>query len=130
MRLLELLHTHYPKTAGKVAFCDISTPVTIENYLRQGDGAAIGLDVTPGRFVDANEVRQLDMRSRKVPASASPARTLMCGQVIAAGAGIVRALRILGPVAMLRFAIRAVAARAACRAALLRKPDARRASTR
>ena len=23
---------------GKVAFCDISTPVTIENYLRQGDG--------------------------------------------------------------------------------------------
>ena len=49
----------------------------------------------------------------------------MCGQVIAAGAGIVCALRILGPVAMMRFAIRAVrllAPRAV--AALLRKPDA------
>ena len=49
----------------------------------------------------------------------------MCGQVIAAGAGIVCALRILGPVAMIRFAIRAVrllAPRAV--AALLRKPDA------
>ena len=125
-RLLELLHTHYPKPEGKVAFCDISTPVTIENYLRQGDGAAIGLDVTPGRFVDANEVRQLDMRSRKVRGLWLAGQdSLMCGQVIAAGAGIVCALRILGPVAMIRFAIRAVrllAPRAV--AALLRKPDA------
>ena len=88
--------------------------------------------MTPGRFVDANEVRQLDMRSRKVRGLWLAGQdSLMCGQVIAAGAGIVCALRILGPVAMMRFAIRAVrllAPRAV--AALLRKPDLRRASTR
>ena len=40
---------------GRVVAVDISTPLTIENYLRSGKGAAIGLDVTPARFVDEDE---------------------------------------------------------------------------
>ena len=46
-RLQAMLHKHYPSTVGKVAFCNVSTPLTLENYLRSGKGAAIGLDVTP-----------------------------------------------------------------------------------
>ncbi|EOD27470.1 hypothetical protein EMIHUDRAFT_235826 [Emiliania huxleyi CCMP1516] len=54
-RMLAALHKHYPQTEGRVVAVDISTPLTIENYLRSGKGAAIGLDVTPARFVDEDE---------------------------------------------------------------------------
>jgi phytoene dehydrogenase-like protein len=37
---------------------DISTPLTIEDYLNTPRGGAVGLDVTPKRFVDA-ELRDL-----------------------------------------------------------------------
>ena len=55
-RLLAVLHLRFPGTKDHVAFCDISTPLTIENYMRPGRGAAIGLDVTPERFVDGDEI--------------------------------------------------------------------------
>ena len=60
--LVTALNHHFPKTVGKLEFCDISTPLTIENYLRSGNGAAIGLDVTPKRFIEPEEVEQLDMK--------------------------------------------------------------------
>ena len=37
---------------GKIEFTDISTPLTIEHYLPSSSGGAIGLDVTPARFID------------------------------------------------------------------------------
>jgi len=107
-RMLDALHTHYPATRGRVTHVDISTPLTIENFLRPGNGAAIGLDVTPARFVDEDEVRVLDMRSHIPGLWLCGQDVLMCGQVLAAASGTLCALRMLGPLTWLRFAFRAV----------------------
>ena len=65
-RLLALLYRHFPGTKGKVEFCDISTPQTLENYLGAVRGAGVGLDVTPARFVDPEEMEELDPRHPRV----------------------------------------------------------------
>ena len=39
--LTEALNMHYPGTRGKVAFCDISTPLSVEYYLRSGNGGEL-----------------------------------------------------------------------------------------
>ncbi len=77
--LTEALNMHYPRTRGRVAFCDISTPLSIEYYLRSGNGGeltrhvsppspapisavhlgelgAIGLDVTADRFFSSRRL--------------------------------------------------------------------------
>lgn len=36
------------------------------SYLRSGSGGAIGLDVTPPRFVNSAEIRELDMKHPRV----------------------------------------------------------------
>ena len=108
-RLRAVLHKHYPKTVGRVVFIDISTPLTIENYLRSEHGAAIGLDVTPRRFTDPSEMRELDMRHPRVANLWRAGQDyLMAGQVLAAASGLMCALRMLGPLAAARFACRAV----------------------
>ena len=108
-RMVEILTAWYPKTKGKVVFCDISTPLTLENYLRAEKGAGVGLDVTPARFVDPSEIAELDMRHPRVEGLWRAGQDyLMCGQVLSAASGIFCALRMLGPVAMLRFGCRAV----------------------
>ena len=108
-RLLALLYRHYPRTKGRVVFCDVSTPLTLENYLRPGRGAAIGLDVTPSRFTDLDEIAELDMRHPRVPGLWRAGQDyLMCGQVLAAVSGIVCALRMVGLARALRFVPRAV----------------------
>jgi hypothetical protein len=45
-KLLEL----YPKVRGKIDYFEVSTPATIEHYLRTQNGGAVGLDQTPARF--------------------------------------------------------------------------------
>ena len=108
-RLLELLYATYPATKGKVVFTDVSTPLTLETYLRADRGAGVGLDVTPQRFVSGKELAELDMRHPRVPNLWRCGQDyLMCGQVLSAASGIVCALRMRGPVAALRFAVRAV----------------------
>lgn len=108
-RLLQVLYHHYPGIEGRVEFCDISTPLTIENYLRTGRGGAIGLDVTPQRFVDEAEIAELDMRHPRVRGLWRAGQDyLMCGQVLAAVSGIMCALRILGPLSALRFVVRSI----------------------
>ena len=108
-RLTSVLHDLFPGTAGRVAFVDVSTPLTIENYLRSGGGAGVGLDVTPARFVDAKEFAQLDAKFAGVPGLWLASQdSLMCGQIIAAASGLITALRILGPLRMLQFGVRAV----------------------
>jgi phytoene dehydrogenase-like protein len=84
-RLLTLLHRHFPNTKGRVEFCDLSTPLTLEHYLRAVGGAGVGLDVTPQRFVDAKELAELDARHPRVPGLWRAGQDyLMCGQVMAA----------------------------------------------
>lgn len=108
-RLLAVLHLRFPGTKDHVAFCDISTPLTIENYMRPGRGAAIGLDVTPERFVDGDEIAELDMKHPRVRNLWRAGQDyLMCGQVLAACAGIICALRMLGPLATTRFVFRSI----------------------
>ena len=107
-RLLELLYSTYPATKGKVVFNDVSTPLTLETYLRANRGAGVGLDVTPQRFVSAKELAELDMRHPRVPNLWRCGQDyLMCGQVLSAASGIVCALRMRGPFAALRFVARA-----------------------
>ena len=108
-RALGRVHRHFPKTTGRVVFCDISTPLTIEYYLRTGGGGAIGLDVTPERFVDAEEVAALDIDFVGVKGLWFAGQdALMCGQVNAAATGLLCALRMLGPLHWPFFAARAV----------------------
>lgn len=108
-RILELLCKHYPKLEGRVVFCDVSTPLSIEYYLRSGGGGAIGLDVTPARFLDEAELKLLDMRHPSAKGLWMAGQdALMCGQVNAAAAGLLCALRLLGPAHWLRFGARAV----------------------
>ena len=108
-RLVALLHKRYPKTKGRVVFTDISTPLTLETYLRSLRGSSIGLDVTPDRFVDPSELAELDMKHPRVHNLWRCGQDyLMCGQVLAAASGIVCALRIRGPLDALRFACRSL----------------------
>eukprot|EP00960_Hanusia_phi_P057062 763447-Hanusia_phi.AAC.3 len=39
----------FPKVAGHIDFADISTPLTINHYMRDPSGGAVGLDHTPPR---------------------------------------------------------------------------------
>lgn len=89
---------HYPSTKGRVAFVNISTPLTIEHYLPSTAGSAIGLDVTPSRFTDEGDMRRLDMRTSVRGLWLTGQDTLMAGQPLAQLAGVITALRIAGPV--------------------------------
>ena len=106
-RMLALLHRHYPKTQGRIEFIDISTPLTLENYLWTVKGAGVGLDVTPQRFVDPDEFRELAALHPRVPNLWRAGQDyLMCGQVLAAASGIITALRMRGSADMVRFVVR------------------------
>ncbi|KAJ8604692.1 hypothetical protein CTAYLR_006550 [Chrysophaeum taylorii] len=106
-RLVALLHKAYPGTEGRVVFADISTPHTLETYLRTVRGAAVGLDVTPERFVSESELAELDMKHPRVANLWRCGQDyLMCGQVLAAASGVLCALRMRGPFDALRFVCR------------------------
>jgi hypothetical protein len=84
----------------------LSTPLTIETFTRPGQGAAIGLDVTPERFVDAFELEETNHKHPRVEGLWRAGQDyLMTGQVLAAASGLICALRMLGPLAMLRFGL-------------------------
>jgi len=108
-RLEQILTDVYPKTKGKIVFTDISTPLTLETYLRAERGAGVGLDATPARFVSPDELSELDMRHPRVPNLWRCGQDyLMYGQILSAASGIVCALRMLGPLAALRYVCRSV----------------------
>ena len=111
--MLAALKAHYPKiTDNEIVTVNISTPLSIETYIRSEKGSAIGLDVTPKRFVDEEEIRTLDMKVDSVHNMWLCGQdVLMCGQVLASLAGVLCALRVLGPLAWVRFCARAVALR-------------------
>jgi hypothetical protein len=43
---------YFPKAKEHIDFVDLSTPLSIESWLTQYKGGAVGLDVTPARFTD------------------------------------------------------------------------------
>jgi len=56
-----LLLKYFPRCEGHIALCNISTPLSIEQYLGAHQGGAVGIDVTPARFCDAKVREQLDV---------------------------------------------------------------------
>jgi len=107
-RLRALLLRHYPRLKNNIAFVDISTPLTMKHYLHTEGGSATGIDNTPARYVDSEEMRRLDMRTYIPGLWLTGQDTLVCGQPICQLAGIITALRILGPLQWPRFGFRAL----------------------
>jgi all-trans-retinol 13,14-reductase len=93
---------------GKVAFVDVSTPLTIEHYLPSSIGSGISLDVTPDRFVNMAQLEILDMKSRVPGLWLTGQDTIICGIPLAQSSGLITAARILGPFGTLRLGIRAL----------------------
>jgi hypothetical protein len=78
-RCLEIFFRYFPKARGRIAVADISTPLSIQYYLRAPHGGAVGLDVCPSRFVDATVREALDPIS-KVPGLALTGQDVaLCG---------------------------------------------------
>ena len=79
-----------------LAFIDISTPLSIQYYLRATHGAAVGIDCTPARFCDPFIREQLDPIS-KIPGLALTGQdTAICGVTLCQLAGVITALRLEG----------------------------------
>lgn len=95
-KLTEALLIQYPKFKGKIEFVNVSTPLTMDHYLQSTQGAAIGLDVTPQRFVDNEVMAQLDMKTKIPGLWVTGHDSLMCGVPLAQLAGIFTAVRVLG----------------------------------
>ncbi len=49
-RLLEALYTHLPKTRGRVAYHELSTPLSTAHFCNYGRGEIYGIAHTPTRF--------------------------------------------------------------------------------
>jgi hypothetical protein len=54
----------YPRVQGKIDYFEVSTPSTIEHYLRATDGGAVGLDQTPTRFTDVGVQHLMDTQTK------------------------------------------------------------------
>eukprot|EP00455_Lapot_gusevi_P056682 TRINITY_DN9484_c0_g1_i1.p1 TRINITY_DN9484_c0_g1~~TRINITY_DN9484_c0_g1_i1.p1 ORF type:complete len:617 (-),score=87.31 TRINITY_DN9484_c0_g1_i1:11-1861(-) len=100
---VDRLLKYYPQLRECIDFVDVSTPLTIEHYLRAEQGGAVGLDQIPRRFTDMEIQEVLDMRTRIPGLWMTGQDTLICGQPLVQLAGLITALRILGPVQGLRF---------------------------
>jgi len=108
-RLQTALLKIYPQLEGKIGLFDIGTPLTIEHYLPTGSGSAIGLDTSGGeecRFTNLKVMKMLDMRSPVPALWLTGQDALMIGVPLAQAAGIMTALRIVGPVDSAKFVIK------------------------
>lgn len=110
-RLRSALLSIYPQLEGKIELFDVSTPLTIEHYLPTGSGSAIGLDTSAGkgcRFTDFNVMKLLDMRTPVPGLWLTGQDTLLCGVPLAQAAGLVTAMRIVGPFRSTVFVLRTI----------------------
>lgn len=107
---LKRLFALYPKLAapGVVDICDVSTPLSIEYYLREPAGGACGLDLTPERFTDWNIQQHLDASTPIQGLWLSGQDILICGQPLAQLAGIITASRMLGPIQMAKIVLQSM----------------------
>ena len=93
---LDIFLHYFPKAADKISVCDVSTPLTIERYLKSINGAAVGLDVTPKRFNDPIIREELDPVTKIGGLYLTGQDTMLCGVTLCQLAGVVTAFRILG----------------------------------
>ncbi|KAI9011614.1 hypothetical protein DFJ74DRAFT_684081 [Hyaloraphidium curvatum] len=95
--LTERLLSLFPKMKREhVALVDISTPATIQYYLREPEGGAVGLDQTPRRFTDPAVQELLDMSTPVRGLWQTGQDTLICGQPLVQLAGAITAFRMMG----------------------------------
>ncbi len=95
-RLVELLIRFYPQLEGRIELVDVSTPLSIQHYLGADRGGAVGLDQTPERFTSWDVIQHLDARTKVEGLWLTGQDTVLCGQPIVQGAGLITAMRILG----------------------------------
>jgi all-trans-retinol 13,14-reductase len=111
VRLKTAFFTIYPQLKDRIELFDISTPLTIEHYLPTGSGSAIGLDTSAGescRFTNFDIMKMLDMKTVIPGLWMTGQDTLMIGVPLAQAAGLVTALRIVGPAKAFLFVARTV----------------------
>ena len=98
----------FPGVKGRLDFVDVSTPLTIEHYLKTPSGGAGGLDQTPFRFTDVEIQDLLDTRSKIPGLWLTGQDSLLLGIPLVQLAGIVTALRNLGFLRSVRFILQNV----------------------
>lgn len=101
-KCLRIFLRYFPKALGLIELVDVSTPLTIEHYLNAPLGAAVGLDVTPQRFVD-KEIRTLLDPVTNIPGLYLTGQdTLLCGVTLCQLAGVITAMRMEGFLASMK----------------------------
>lgn len=82
-KCMKIFLKYFPKAEGHFESIDISTPLTIENYLNTPFGGAVGIDVTPARFVDPDVRRALDVVTNIPGLYLTGQDTVLCGVTLA-----------------------------------------------
>uniref|UniRef100_A0A7R9YFG9 Amine oxidase domain-containing protein n=1 Tax=Pinguiococcus pyrenoidosus TaxID=172671 RepID=A0A7R9YFG9_9STRA len=94
--VLEQMYRMFPAWKGAVEVADISTPLTIEHYLRATRGGAVGLDQTGPRYTDPKVLNILDCVTKIPNLYLTGQDTFMCGVTLAQLTGVITALRMVG----------------------------------
>lgn len=97
---LTIFKKYFPAAAEHIDFVDISTPLSIEDWLHEYEGGAVGIDVTPERFVDDRIRANLDCVTPIPGLFLTGQDTSICGVTLAQIAGVTTALRMEGFVAL------------------------------
>jgi len=95
---LEKLYRYYPTCKGKVDFTDVSSPLSLEYYLKSDKGGACGLECTPSRFVNDDILDLTDCDKNHVCQGLwiTGQDFLICGVPICQAAGMITAFRFVG----------------------------------
>eukprot|EP00602_Paraphysomonas_sp_CaronLab_P009590 CAMPEP_0185019196 /NCGR_PEP_ID=MMETSP1103-20130426/1822_1 /TAXON_ID=36769 /ORGANISM="Paraphysomonas bandaiensis, Strain Caron Lab Isolate" /LENGTH=629 /DNA_ID=CAMNT_0027549385 /DNA_START=109 /DNA_END=1998 /DNA_ORIENTATION=- len=109
-RAEQMLFHYFPKAQGHVSMVDISTPLAIENYLFADQGAAVGIDVTPERFVDPVVRDHLDCVTKIPGLFLTGQDTVLCGVTLCQLSGVITALRMEGFCAGVKILLSAILA--------------------
>lgn len=87
----------YPKMRKEhIGLVDVSTPASIQYYLNEPSGGAVGLDQTPRRFTDPHLQKLLDTRTKVEGLWQTGQDTLICGQPLVQLVGMITAWRMGG----------------------------------
>ena len=95
-RLTKVFKKFYPELIPCIKHVDLSTPLTIQHYLRDPKGGAIGLDVTPQRFTNRKIVDMLGTETSISGLWLTGQDMLCCGVPLAQASGLITAYRLLG----------------------------------
>lgn len=95
-RCIDIFLKYFPLAEGKITVSDVSTPLTIENYLNAQDGGAVGIDVVPERFTSPIIRQQLDVVTSIEGLYMTGQDMAIIGVTLAQLSGLITAFRISG----------------------------------